>query len=60
MHRPRSGQVLATKPLTFIGAPSTGDYCLFAEGEHRLLYTAGGAGAPPFQYEFVGEQSQQF
>ncbi|HRH78693.1 MAG TPA: DUF3019 domain-containing protein [Cellvibrionaceae bacterium] len=56
----RKGQACYQTLNFYWRTPSTGDYCLFAEGEHRPLHCWQGAGAPPFQYEFVGEQSQQF
>ncbi|HMW50002.1 MAG TPA: DUF3019 domain-containing protein, partial [Cellvibrionaceae bacterium] len=40
--------------------PAAGDYCLFAEGQPTPLHCWQGAGAPPFQHEFVGQQSQGF
>lgn len=40
--------------------PTEGDYCLFTEGQNSPLHCWQGAGAPPFQYEFVGQRSQGF
>jgi Protein of unknown function (DUF3019) len=40
--------------------PSSGDFCLHAQGQSAPLYCWQGAGAPPFRYEFVGQETQQF
>ncbi|RZA06940.1 MAG: DUF3019 domain-containing protein [Moraxellaceae bacterium] len=40
--------------------PATGEYCLVAQGQTKPLHCWRGSGTPPFNHEFVGQQSQRF